>query len=93
MVFVKVIIYTRNLKTPHGEIIVNNIFSIKDLEILTEKKEEAKTSIQQNIIELLSSISISTTRGVMAATFKGTYLHNAVLPVVDPKSLSKPKEA
>ena len=33
----------------------------------------------------INSISISTIRGLMFATFKGTALHNAILPLVDPK--------
>jgi hypothetical protein len=32
------------------------------------------------------SISISTTRGLMFSQFSGTFLHNAILPIVDPKS-------
>jgi uncharacterized protein YbbC (DUF1343 family) len=34
---------------------------------------------------MLNSISLSTTRGAMFSTFKGTFLHGAVLPIIDPK--------
>jgi hypothetical protein len=35
---------------------------------------------------MLNRISISTTRGAMFSTFKGTFLHAAILPIVDPKN-------
>lgn len=36
----------------------------------------------------LNSITLSTTRGVMFSTFKGTILHNAILPIMDPKTFT-----
>ena len=41
-----------------------------------------------DIIVTINSISISTIRGIMFSTFKGTYLHNAFLPIIDPKSFN-----
>ena len=35
-------------------------------------------------ISTLNSISISTTRGMMFSAFRGTFLHNAILPLIDP---------
>lgn len=37
------------------------------------------------LVDLLNSISLSTTRGIMFELFKGTFLHNYVLPIVNPK--------
>jgi preprotein translocase subunit SecB len=46
-----------------------------------------------NLPEILStslnSITLSTVRGLMFSSLKGTFLHNAILPVIDPKSLVK----
>ena len=42
--------------------------------------------LPESIAVTLNSIAISTTRGIMFSQFKGTFLHNAVLPVIDPKS-------
>lgn len=39
----------------------------------------------QQLTDMLNSISISTIRGVMFSTFKGTFLHNAILPIIDPR--------
>jgi hypothetical protein len=42
--------------------------------------------LPSGIIDLLNSVSVSTVRGMMFSAFKGTFLHNAVLPVIDPKT-------
>lgn len=48
--------------------------------------DNTKVSFPNNILVTLNSISISTIRGLMFAEFKGTFLHNAILPVIDPTS-------
>ncbi len=47
--------------------------------------------LPEPIVGTLNSISLSTTRGVMFSHFKGTALHNAILPVVDPKNFISAK--
>lgn len=49
-------------------------------------------SIPDPIIETLNIITIGTTRGIMFNEFKGTWLHNAILPVIDPKSFKQAVE-
>ena len=44
------------------------------------------------IINTLNIITIGTTRGIMFSEFKGTWLHNNLLPVIDPKSFKQAKE-
>lgn len=50
-----------------------------------------ETNMQYDLPEQLvltaNSITISTMRGLMFASFKGTFLHGAVLPLIDPKAL------
>lgn len=75
-----------------GRILVNCIFAIENFDEVVKRVELQKYDIPDEIIDLLNSISISTTRGVMVSMFRGTLLHGAVLPVIDPKSLSKKKE-
>lgn len=53
------------------------------------KIEDGKININQGITDVLNSISFSTTRGVLSQALKGTYLHNAILPVIDPKTYKK----
>jgi hypothetical protein len=50
-----------------------------------------EVKLPSDIIIAMNSISISTIRGIMFSTFKGTYLHNAFLPVIDPKSFNVDK--
>lgn len=45
-----------------------------------------KITFPDEIIIALNSISLSTCRGVLFTLFRGTFLHNAILPVVDPNS-------
>lgn len=43
------------------------------------------------ILNTLNSITISTVRGIMFSQFKGTFLHNAHLPVINPQSFTVDK--
>ncbi len=45
-------------------------------------------SIPQAILTTLNSVTVSTIRGIMFAQFRGTYLHNAVLPVINPQDFN-----
>jgi len=68
-----------------GALSVSCIFEIVNFDEVIKIEENGTLTIQQPLIETLNSISISTTRGVMFSTFKGTFLHGAVLPIIDPK--------
>jgi len=67
-----------------GTLSVSCIYEIPDFAAHIKVESDGKLQIPQMLVESLNSISISTTRGVMFATFKGTFLHNAVLPIIDP---------
>ncbi|TVR81953.1 MAG: hypothetical protein EA412_02285 [Chitinophagaceae bacterium] len=68
-----------------GTLSVSCIFEIANFEDLIKVDADGKVNIPQHLIETLNIISISTTRGVMFSTFKGTFLHGAVLPIINPK--------
>ncbi|OYQ47907.1 hypothetical protein [Flavobacterium aurantiibacter] len=68
-----------------GALSVSCIFEIVNFEDVIKVEADGKVNIPQRLIETLNMISISTTRGVMFSTFKGTFLHGAVLPIIDPK--------
>ncbi|MCD4736069.1 MAG: hypothetical protein K8R53_08505 [Bacteroidales bacterium] len=60
------------------------------LETLMDYKSPSNPKVfdlPQEFISNLNSISISNTRGIMFAQFKGTFLHAAILPIIDPKGL------
>lgn len=61
------------------------IFGIDNFDEVFKKITDDKIDAPDEIMYILISISISTMRGVMFEQFRGTYLHGAVLPIIDPK--------
>ncbi len=86
LVFVIVHIDIKNddLSAVLGNLSVSCIFEIVNFEDVIKVEADGNVNIPQQLIETLNGISISTARGVMFSTFKGTFLHNAVLPIIDP---------
>jgi hypothetical protein len=68
-----------------GKLSSSLIFEFENLASYVLDKE---VKLPTDIIVAINSISISTIRGIMFSTFKGTYLHNAFLPVIDPKAFN-----
>lgn len=87
LVFVIVHVEIKNddLSAVFGTLSVSCIFEIVNFKDVVKIDSDGKVNIPEQLTETLNSISISTTRGVMFSTFKGTFLHGAVLPVIDPK--------
>lgn len=68
-----------------GALSVRCIFEIVNFDEVIKNDGNGNLVLPLQLIETLNSISISTTRGVMFSTFKGTFLHGAILPIIDPK--------
>lgn len=51
------------------------------------KKGEQQFELPDELVSTLNSISISSLRGVMFSNFRGTFLQNAILPIIDPAHL------
>lgn len=66
------------------------IYSIEnfDAAVLIDDQD---VKIDEQFSWTLNAISLSSTRGVLSQLFKGTYLHNAIMPIVDPKSFAVTK--
>jgi hypothetical protein len=81
---------TKDIK--FGSITVSCIFEIEDISKYLDK-EKKTIYLPEDLSIALNSVALSTTRGVMFSQFRGTFLHNAILPLVDPKSflLKKPE--
>lgn len=62
---------------------VSCIYQIVNFEEVIKQNAENKYEIPPKLLEKIGDISFSTTRGIMFATFKGTFLHNAILPLID----------
>lgn len=88
VVVTSVAILHEDKNTLLGSIKASCVFEIQNiLEFVDEKSKEIK--MPNDILTTLNSISISTVRGIMFSQFKGTFLHNAHLPLVNPKGLEK----
>lgn len=54
-----------------------------------QKKDSEEFDLPDSFITTLNSISLSTIRGIMYSHFKGTFLHNTILPIVNPADFKK----
>jgi hypothetical protein len=87
-VIVHVDIKTEDLSLVLGSLSLSCIYEIADFDALIKMDAGGNLVMPKSLIETLNSDSISTTRGVMFSTFRGTFLHGAVLPLVDVKGFS-----
>jgi hypothetical protein len=60
-------------------------FEIENFEEIFIKTSVNAYNIPNDVMVTLISLSISTLRGIMFDQLRGTYLHNAFLPILDPK--------
>lgn len=67
------------------------IFQAQELSSFLDEKDK-RLILPEFFITTINSITISTLRGIMFSFFRGTYLHNALLPVIDPLQLSQVKK-
>ena len=58
-------------------------YSVLDLGKLLVKTDGKFLDVPDPLAKTLLGISVSTLRGLMFGAFKGTFLHNAILPVID----------
>jgi len=87
-VIVSVTIYDEKNQVKLGNASISNIFHLINFETLVKKGNNGSfLPLPNDAILFLNSLSLSTTRGVMLGLFRGTFLHNAVLPIIDPKQL------
>jgi len=68
-----------------GSVKVGCAFGLENLMDFVDSKMNT-INLPDQIAMMLNSITLSTTRGVMFSQFKGTFLHHAYLPIIDPKS-------
>ena len=66
----------------------SNIFWIENFSSFLNS-ETNKVDFPKQFLTIVNSISISTVRGIMFSQFRGTFLHGAILPIIDPTFLDK----
>jgi hypothetical protein len=74
------------VKDELGIIRASCIFHVNNLPDYYNETEK-QYDLPDQLVITANSITISTMRGLMFATFKGTFLHGAVLPLIDPKAI------
>ena len=80
------LIFKENLQN-HASIKTSCIFAIENLQdFIVENSNEVK--FPQQFVTTLNSIALSTTRGIMFSHFKGTFLNNVILPIIDPSAFT-----
>lgn len=68
------------------------LFTIVNFEeIIIKKLDNVNYNIPDQLIILLAGISLSTSRGILAAKLDGSIYKNAIIPIMDPKSFIPPK--
>lgn len=77
-----------------GNIRASCIFHVNNLPDYYNETDK-QYDLPDQLVITANSITISTMRGIMFSTFRGTFLHGAVLPLIDPKAIkaeSTPKD-
>jgi hypothetical protein len=74
-----------------GSLTAHCIFEIENMIDFMDTKTK-KINLPDEFIITMNSITISTARGIMFNQFKGTFLHNAILPIVNPGSFVMQKK-
>jgi len=75
----------------YGNITTSCNFRVEEMEDYHDKATGI-VNFPEKVVVTLNSIAISTTRGIMYSEFRGTQLHGAVLPMVDPRQFAKPEQ-
>jgi hypothetical protein len=79
-------IFSEKKERVYGHLRTSCIFEVEDLQDMLKGKGKQFNPSDQFLSEL-NAIALSTTRGMMFSQFRGTFLHSAVLPIVDPEVL------
>jgi hypothetical protein len=81
------IIVDINVRELNGEVILASItiaciFEVENFDEIIKKQNDTTFSVPTDLDNLLKTISISTARGVLYSELRGTYIGNAILPIV-----------
>jgi preprotein translocase subunit SecB len=88
IVFTTIDISNKDDNTQLASLTVSCIFEVANINEFVNDSSKLVT-IPEEVLITFNSICISTLRGVMFSNLKGTFLHNAILPVVNPATFVK----
>jgi hypothetical protein len=86
VVIVQVEVRSEDQQHVLGALVASNIFEVTNFEQVITADFSGNLNVPQGLTELLAVQAIATMRGIMFSTFKGTFLHNAVLPLIDTRA-------
>lgn len=86
VMIVQVEVRTEDQQQVLGALVLSNIYEVTNFEQVITADFNGNLNVPPGLTELLATQSIATARGVMFSTFKGTFLHNAVLPLIDTRN-------
>lgn len=87
LVFLSVSIIPGDGEEPIANYKVVTIFEFPEFDEMIKLNEQNEYAIPTEVDQFCKSIAISTTRGIIYSELKGTYLHNAIMPLVNIDSL------
>jgi hypothetical protein len=67
-----------------GSIVAKYWFEVEDFDQNIKKNKAGAFEIPQLLQLSFNAVALSTTRGLLFSSFRGTALHNAILPLIDP---------
>lgn len=83
-VIVNISVFTKDSTNELARLSVLCIYEVQNIEEIVSK-EGIDIQLPDPVVFTLNSIAISTARGIMYSYFKGTYLNDVLIPIVDPK--------
>lgn len=92
LVTVKIGVHNENITRPLGSLTINCTFTMSNFADVVRLNAAGQPDMPDDLIETLHSTALSTARGVMFATFSGTFLHHAILPMIEPGSVTEDKK-
>jgi hypothetical protein len=83
-------IHIRDIKreSTFGTVCTRCVYEVLELSHFVKDEKNKETFLEQ-LYTTLNSVSLSTTRGIMFSLFRGTFLHNALLPIVASNAFTK----
>ena len=88
-VIVNIVIGSDEIEDELGRYEIGVIFNVP---MINEYYDKEENRLDSDLLSNLNIISLDTTRGIMFSVNRGTFLHNAILPLVSPESITTKKE-
>jgi hypothetical protein len=85
---VKIAIEIRSQSTILAGMVANLWFHIVDFSKVIKKDKTGKLVVPYDLQLMINTVAIGTGRGILFSNLRGTVLHGAVLPIIDPKDLT-----